>query len=270
MKLLLPQALSRRLTSLGAARHLLVCSDYDGTLAPLAPRPEQARLLPGAFRLLYQLARMPGTRVAIISGRSRDDLRTHTDLEDPILLVGSHGAELPGFTAGGGAEEQSRLGGLEAALAGICAQSVGAWLERKPLGIAVHVREADPADAARVLASVRGGPARWPALHVTEGKAVIELSLSQCGKGDAVRWLHNDWGCDPLVLYLGDDVTDENAFVALGPNDVGVKVGTGPTRALYRVASEQGALGSLAFLWKRRALMAGGHAAREQACGADA
>ena len=252
MKSLIPQALSRSLTLLGAARHLLICSDYDGTLAPLAPRPEQARLLPGAFGLLHQLASLPDTRVAIISGRSRDDLRKHSGLDQPILLVGSHGAELPGLTVGGNVQQQSRLDALETVLACICTQSAGSWIERKPLSIALHVRGATPADAERALAAVRCGPARWPELRITEGKSVIELSLSQSGKGDAVRWLRSNWGTDPQVLYLGDDLTDEDAFGVLGPNDVGVKVGASPTCAPHRVATEQAALGILAFLRKRR------------------
>jgi hypothetical protein len=87
---------------------------------------------------------------------------------------------------------------------------------------------------------------------MTEGKAVIELSLSQSGKGDAVRWLRSSWGTEPLVLYLGD------------------KVGAGPTRAPYRVPTEHVALGVLALLSKRRVLIAGSDSSRERACRADA
>lgn len=258
MSMLLPQTLSRRLASLGAARHLLVCSDYDGTLAPLAPRPELARLLPGAGDLLNRLARLPQTRVAIVSGRSRDNLRSHSGLGEPVLIIGSHGAELPGGGPGeaeAAAREQLDL--LQSALAELCATSPGAWLERKPFGIAVHVREAAAGDAARVLAAVRGRLADWPAVKATDGKAVIELSLSRAGKGDAVRWLRNDWQAGAQVLFLGDDVTDEAAFAALGPGDVGIKVGAGPSAAEYRVESEQAALKVLDVLWRQRSAMGG-------------
>jgi trehalose-6-phosphatase len=71
------------------------------------------------------------------------------------------------------------------------------------------------------------------------------------------------------VLYLGDDLTDEDAFGALGPNDVGIKVGAGPTRAPYRVPTEQAALDVLALLSKRRVLIAGSHSSRERTCRAD-
>jgi trehalose 6-phosphate phosphatase len=67
---------------------------------------------------------------------------------------------------------------------------------------------------------------------VLEGKMVIELSLASLTKLDAVNRLRRDGG---LVLYLGDDVTDEDVFEGLSPEDVGVKVGEGETAAQYRV-----------------------------------
>jgi trehalose 6-phosphate phosphatase len=257
MNAYLLQPLSQRLASLAAQRHLLVCSDYDGTLAPLASRPEQAQLLAGAFHLLHDLARLPDTRVAIISGRSLDNLRTHSGLERPVLLVGSHGAELPECaTNSWGMKVQAQLDALEVTLASICAVSSAAWIERKPLGIAVHTREATDRDAAYVLAQVRNSLANWPMMHVIEGKAVIELSLSRSNKGDAVRWLRDDWDTKPAVIYLGDDITDEAAFNALGPGDLGIKVGAGPTDAEYRIESEGVALDVLSFMWECRMSMA--------------
>ena len=249
-------ALDQRLTSLAAARHLLVCSDYDGTLAPLARRPEQAQLLPGAFDILHHLARLPDTRVAIISGRSLDNLRTHSGLEQPVLLVGSHGAELPGLAAANeDLARQNQLDALELMLTTICAPAPGAWLERKPLGIAVHVREATKTNAEKVLAEVRNKLVDWPMVYATEGKAIIDLSLSRTGKGDAVRWLRDDWGTNPQVLYMGDDVTDEAAFGALVKSDLGIKIGAGLSGAEYRLPSENSALSILTFLWQRRAAM---------------
>ena len=248
--------LDRRLASLAAARHLLVCSDYDGTLAPLARHPEQAQLLTGAFDVLHHLSRLPDTRVAIISGRSLANLRAHSGLEQPVLLVGSHGAELPDYTAGiGDLVKQNQLDALESMLRHICAPVPGAWLERKPLGIAVHVREVSETNAERVLAEVRDKLVDWPMVYATEGKAIIDLSLSRTGKGDAVRWLRDDWGTNPQVLYMGDDVTDEAAFGALAKTDLGVKIGAGLSVAEYRLPSESAALSILTFLWQRRTAM---------------
>jgi len=247
------QGLSRRLASLAAAKHLLICSDYDGTLSPLAERPEQAKLLPGASNLLHDLARLPHTRVAIISGRSRNDLSVHSGLAQPVMLVGSHGGELPGRTLDAqGPGALAKLDALESALARICASAPGAWVERKPLGLAVHVRQASRKDADRVLHEARSQVAAWPAEAVMEGKAILEASLSRSNKGDAVAWLRQEWDTDPQILYLGDDTTDESAFRVLSHGDVGVKVGPGASEAGYRVASELAALSVLAFVWQRR------------------
>lgn len=257
MKQILSKDVSRRLASLGEASQLLVCSDFDGTLAPIAARPELAQLLPGARELLYGLARLPHTRVAIVSGRGRDDLCAQAGLGHPVLLVGSHGAEFPGRSAGGvageaAADRQQQLDTLQAAMQRLCAASPRAWVERKPFGLAVHVREANPADAVRIIAAVRTIVGASPGVKLTDGKAVIELSLSRVGKGDAIRWLREDMAGGAQVFYLGDDVTDEAAFAALGPSDLGIKVGAGATAASHRVASEQAALAALALLWRRR------------------
>jgi trehalose 6-phosphate phosphatase len=258
MTIRLPQALSQKLAVMAAATHVLVCSDYDGTLAPIAPRPEQARLLPAAFSILHALAALPDTRVAIISGRTRQDLGAHSGLGQPVVLIGSHGAEGAGQPTDTTAVRWAELAALEHAVAGLCAQVSGAWVEVKSFGIAVHVRQADPADAAWVLANVRAAQALWPGLQVTEGKAVIEFSVLRSGKDQAVRWLSAVWGTQPQVLYLGDDVTDEAAFAEMGPRDVGIKVGAGPTTAAFRVASERDALRVMTFLWSRRAAASGG------------
>lgn len=247
----LPQDLARRLASIGAQRPLLLCTDYDGTLAPIAPRPEQARLLPGVSGVLIRLARLPDTCVAIISGRPRDNLRLHSGLDEPILLIGSHGAELPGQSLLESAAQE--LDALEHLLAPICASARGTWLERKPVGIAVHFRQASAADASRVPAEIRTALEHRPSLHVIEGKAVLELSLSRQNKGDAISWLRTRWqSADPVVIHLGDDVTDETAFAALRADDISIKVGAGASRAEYRVGSEHDVLNVLALLWQLR------------------
>lgn len=252
----LEQDLFHRLDSLATAQYLLVCTDYDGTLAPLASRPEEARMLPGAFTVLHDLANLPFTRVAIISGRSLGDLRNHSGLDSPVLLVGSHGAELPvNMNKEREVHGKEYLDAIESMLVSLCLGSPGSWVERKPLGMAVHVRQASRSDQDRLLEQVRDCLSEWPLLHVTEGKAIIELSVSSADKGDAVRWLCDEWGSAPQVIYLGDDVTDEAAFKALRASDLGVKVGSAPSCAKFRVSSEEAVLGILMHVFERRSLM---------------
>jgi trehalose 6-phosphate phosphatase len=85
-----------------------------------------------------------------------------------------------------------------------------------------------------VLAEVLAGPATWDGVHVTQGKEVAELVVVEASKGTALDLLRAQLGATG-VLFVGDDLTDEKAFVRLRDGDVGVKVGPGDTAARYRV-----------------------------------
>lgn len=241
-------ALRERLTAVCASPYLLLCSDYDGTLAPIAASPDAALLGAESATLLMALAHATNVRVAIISGRPLHDLQRHSRLEPPVLLVGSHGAESSHTAAALTATQQSGLTRLREHVAAMCAGVTGSWVEDKPLGVAVHVRQADPRAADALFAALQHGPATWPGVYATPGKAVMDLSISARNKGHAIEQLRSDWGTEPTVLYLGDDVTDEAAFRVLGPTDVGVKVGTGESGATHRVASEAEIPALLAFV----------------------
>ena len=90
----LSSALVGALRELARVRRLLVAVDFDGTLAPEVDSPEQARALPEARDAVLRLIALPGTRVAVISGRSLTSLMQVADLPDSVLLVGSHGIEI--------------------------------------------------------------------------------------------------------------------------------------------------------------------------------
>ena len=107
----------------------------------------------------------------------------------------------------------------------------GVRTERKPAGVAVHVRGADPEVGTRVLDALRVGPAAAPGIVVTPGKAVLDLAVTDMSKGVALDRMRGD----TTVFFAGDDVTDETAFARLRPGDVGVKVGDGDTAAAHRV-----------------------------------
>lgn len=244
-----PMDLIARLREIPADHPMLVCSDFDGTLSPIVTRPEDAAPLPGIDALLEQLAASDETEVAVVSGRSLADLKTLSGLSDPIVLVGSHGGEFEtGFAADLTAEQTALLAQLDTALATLISDAPGAHLERKPLSIAVHVRQAPRPDAERVLAAVREGPAMWPGVHATAGKEVLELAVQAVDKGSAMTALRAAFDRNAIVVFIGDDVTDERAFEALAPMDVGVKVGPGPTAAQYRVDSVESVRALLALL----------------------
>ncbi len=244
-----PMDLVARLREIPADHPMLVCSDFDGTLSPIVTRPEDAAPLPGIDALLEQLANSDQTEVAVVSGRSLADLKALSGLTDPIVLVGSHGGEFEtGFAVAVSTQQADLLAQLDAALTQLTAGVPGAHLERKPISIAVHVRQADRPDADRVLAAVREGPAVWPGVHVTAGKEVLELAVQQVSKGSAIAALRDGFDRQATVVFVGDDVTDERAFESLAPADVGVKVGPGPTAAQYRVDSVESVRALLALL----------------------
>jgi trehalose 6-phosphate phosphatase len=233
----LPANLDAALADLAGRRPLLVASDYDGVLAPLVGNPSAAVLLPGMEEALARVAAADGVTVALVSGRGVADLRTTSGLSGPYRWVGSHGAEFDGPLTG---ELAGRRDALAERLAPVVAGTPGALLEVKPASVAVHVRQvADREAAAALLGAVRSRVDS--SLTLKPGKEVLEVAVTDADKGTALRRLVSE--LQPAgTMYLGDDVTDEDGFRALGPGDVGVKIGDGPTEAPYRVADPAGAL----------------------------
>jgi trehalose 6-phosphate phosphatase len=223
--------LGAALAALAARRPLLVASDYDGVLAPLADVPSEAGPEPGTAEVLGRLAAVPGVTVALVSGRGLADLQATSGFTGDLRWIGSHGAEFDGPLAGDLAGLRDELvARLEPLVAGI----PGARLEIKPASVAVHVRQVpDRPAAAALLEQARA--AADPSLTKKPGKDVFEVAFTDADKGSAVRRLAAEIGAQG-VMYLGDDVTDEDVFGVLGGDDVGVKVGAGDTAAAHRVA----------------------------------
>ncbi len=243
---MIDDALDAALARLARVPRLLVASDYDGVLAPIVSDPAQARPIPAGTAVLAALADLPDTEVTVVSGRGRDDLAALSGLADRVTLVGSHGAEIDGVAA---IDDDARAlhERLRQRLTALVGDRPGVALEVKPVSVVLHTRNADRPVATEAAEEVRGGPATWPGVHVTEGKEVIELAVSTADKGTAVRLLRERTRAD-AVLFLGDDVTDENVFAVLCDADVGIKVGEGDTRARFRVASPDEAVRALETL----------------------
>jgi trehalose 6-phosphate phosphatase len=228
----LDEGLTAALDELARRRPLLLASDYDGVLARLRDDPAAAVLEPGIADLLDRLAAVEGVTVALVSGRGVEDLQRTSGLTGPFRWVGSHGAEFDGPLAG---ELAARRDELAAALAPLVDAVPGARLEVKPASAAVHVRTvADRVAAHQLLADATAGPGAAPGLTAKPGKDVLELAVTDADKGSALIRLRDELGAAG-VLYLGDDVTDEDAFRALGVGDVTIKVGPGETAAAARV-----------------------------------
>lgn len=226
-----PTDLGAALAALAARRPLLVASDYDGVLAPLVDVPSEAAPEPGTAEALARLSAAPGVTVALVSGRGLADLRATSGFSGDLRWIGSHGAEFDGPLTG---DLAGRRDELVARLEPLVTGTPGARLEVKPASVAVHVRQVtDRAAAAALLEAARA--AVDPSLTMKPGKDVLEVAVTDADKGSAVRRLAAEIGARG-VLYLGDDVTDEDVFRVLGPDDAGIKVGAGDTAAAHRVA----------------------------------
>lgn len=237
------RGLSRELVGalheLARVKRLLVALDFDGTLAPEVDDPEQARAIPEARAAVLSLLDLPNTRVALVSGRSLASLEQVSDLPDNALLVGSHGIEIrldqAGDTVRLDTSEIEQVSVLNDVLGEVADSFDQVWLETKPAGFALHTRLAtDHNSRVAHLVALSEATAEIENLKVRHGKDVLEFSVRNETKGDALEHLRG-YTSASAVFYAGDDVTDEDAFGALGPDDFGLKSGSGETLAAHRV-----------------------------------
>jgi trehalose 6-phosphate phosphatase len=244
---MIPAALAEAVAALVRRPQILVGLDFDGVLAPIVEEREAARALPGTMDAVCELARCDGVHVALVSGRALESLGHVSGLsaEDPLTLVGSHGAEVRLHGEPPGPDAQARptsaqrdlldrvINALEE-IAGPDGSPAALEVEVKPSAAVLHTRRAPDEVARRAEAAALAGPGSWTGVHAIRGKAVVELSVLDTSKGLALQRLRSLLDVES-ILYAGDDVTDETAFAALGPDDVAVKVGPGATRAAYRL-----------------------------------
>jgi trehalose 6-phosphate phosphatase len=218
------------LDSAVAAPVLLVACDYDGTLAPIVDDPAAAHPDARAIQAMRDLEALPNTAVAIISGRARADLAGFLGDMASVVLIGGHGGEWEDGTA------TSQADALAARLEQIAGEFPGATVEPKPTGAAFHYRLVDD-DTAEDAASAAIVAAADLAARVVRGKRVVEFSISDADKGSALQRLRDKISPD-VTIFIGDDVTDEDAFAALGSTDIAVKVGEGDTIAAWRLEGQ--------------------------------
>ena len=219
--------------------------DYDGTLSPIAPRPDLATL-PGETReVLRRLAgRFP---VVIVSGRGREDVAALVALPG-LAYAGSHGYDIAGPPPEGG-ERPLRLevgegipekieraaGRLRRDLGGI----EGVLVEPKRFAISIHFRLADERHLPEIERAVDAAAAAEPGLRKAHGKKLFELRPDlDWDKGKALLWLLEALGLNhpgTLPFYIGDDLTDEDAFRAIQGRGIGILVAEEPrpTAAAY-------------------------------------
>jgi trehalose-phosphatase len=215
-------------------RPLIVGLDVDGVLAPIVAHADDARLLPGVLDVVTELAGL--TPVAIVSGRSVEDL-TRFGFPDHIQVFGTHGLERRDEPVELGEHERHRHERL-ARLAADAADQAGdgAWVEVKPAGVVLHIREAPPDTSAASVAELHRRAADVTGAHVMPGHGVVELLARVTSKAHAIADLCAEVG-GAGVVFVGDDRTDEEVFEQLRDgHGCSVRVGPGATAARYRLA----------------------------------
>ena len=227
------------LRQLGKARHILLLSDYDGTLTPIVERPELALLPDDVRRLLERLVHQRHMRIGIVSGRALSDLKSRVGVEG-LVYAGNHGLEIEGpgvaFVSPLAAELRPVLRVIHFVLSRALSTVRGVLVEDKGLSLSVHYRMVDPGRAQDVEDIVKKtvGPAQATGkVKLTSGKKVHEIRPAvDWNKGKAVKMLMKRYGkggrqSGLVPIYLGDDVTDEDAFKVIETYGDGISVFVG-------------------------------------------
>ena len=222
-------------------RTLILFLDYDGTLTPIVERPSQAKLSLAGKRILRELVRTPGVKTAIVSGRTLADVKKRVGIPG-LIYVGNHGLELEGpsisFTHPQAVEAKKLIAMIKARLKSAFRSFKGVLVEDKFFALSVHHRRLAQAQegAARALfLKILRPYAKTSGILLTEGKKVWEVRPAvRWNKGTTVLWLYGRVLAQSseekiLPLYVGDDRTDEDAFRALKPVGISVRVTDGET-----------------------------------------
>jgi trehalose-phosphatase len=220
-------------------KNVFLFLDYDGTLTPIVETPDKAIMSGEAIDELSLITQCPDCITAIVSGRSIINIRSLVPVEG-IILAGNHGLEIQGTAIGSHVFVPDAMHGiiqeikikLQEALGSV----PGLLIEDKRWTLSCHYRQVLQEDVARVRAVFNEVTRLFQKdgkIYVAEGKKVLEVRPSvEWGKGKAILWLLNKqlFGNtkDIVPIYVGDDVTDIDAFKVLQDKGITVWVGKEP------------------------------------------
>ena len=212
-----------------AADHVLLLSDYDGTLTPIVSRPEEAILSSEVREKLRDLSQKSTFSIGIVSGRPLSEVRALVGLEG-IYYAGNHGFEIEGpglsFIHPAATAAQAQLQDLVRQFSGNLSHIKGVIVEDKGLSLSVHyrlVQEGQERLVAEIFQQATEPLLREGKIRVTSGKKVWEVRPPiDWHKGKAVETITAELipvlgSKRRLIIYLGDDTTDEDAFRIIHP-----------------------------------------------------
>ncbi|HVR82712.1 MAG TPA: trehalose-phosphatase [Planctomycetota bacterium] len=240
--------------SLACHTPLGILTDLDGTLIPFAPTPDEAKVDVERIELLKDLVALPGVTVAVVSGRPRDSLDRMLSAVQGISLIAEHG----GWTRARGAWqamaelEPNAFQTIAQSLEKIAARYQGAIVERKTWSVTLHHRRVRPSEKAELLIETAALVDSWlssnPGFERLDGAELLEVRPVRLRKSSAVPWMRELLGPGGRILALGDDLTDEDLFHALGVGDEAILVGRQHGRGTFARWRLLGSSFALSFL----------------------
>ncbi len=239
-----------------AAAHRVCYLDYDGTLVPLAARPADAVPGPAVAEIIEALADDRATTLVIVSGRPIADLERWFGRLGNVWLAAEHGALLrrPGeaewhpLRPGADAEWKARVRPM---LDHFAERAPGSMVEEKGYALAWHFRLVEPEFGewlANELALALDQQLAGTELAVLRGNKVVEVRFAWANKGEVAAHVRAAGAVPDFELAMGDDRTDEDLFERLPDSAITIRIGPGSSRARFRAAGPEAAIGLLASL----------------------
>lgn len=205
--------------------------DFDGTISNIVPHPAHAEIMPEAKAWLAQLIGTGKVKIAIVTGRALADIRKRVGLRD-IFYVANHGLEIwhrSRFILNKGASYKRPITSFARLLHERLSHFKNVFIENKGLSVAVHYRRVPKAlhkELRSLVVSLAEPYISRHGLDITLGKMLMELRPSSYwNKGKAVRFLWKKAGRSNFPIYIGDDITDEDAFEALKADGLTIRIG---------------------------------------------
>ncbi|MFC4541803.1 trehalose-phosphatase [Halosolutus amylolyticus] len=233
------------------ASRLVLCLDFDGTLAPIVEDPEEAAATPANEAVVARLTADSRVTTAVVSGRALADVRERVD--GPDVYAGNHGLELERDGSVAVHPVARNRAPRIARLCSLLERTVGTIpncrVENKRLTGTVHLRSVPEVVRPVVRRRTRAIVDRFGGddIDLSPGKRILEIGPAiPWGKGNAVELIEADVPGETVSVYVGDDVTDESAFQAVESDGFGIRVGGDePSAASLRVGSPDGVASTL-------------------------
>lgn len=210
---------------------IILFLDFDGTLSRIERNPDDAVLVPEARAWLRKLSRRKNIKAGIVTGRGLSDIRRRASFKN-IIYAANHGMEIyhkGRYLLRKGRVYKRSLRLLADELSGSLSDISGAAVENKGLSVAVHFRKTKKnlhPVIKKISKKISKPYIKKFDFQLTAGKMILEIRPSKCwNKGMAVLWIWKKLAPGCIPVYIGDDVTDEDAFKALKPHGLTIRIG---------------------------------------------